>query len=105
MGSHVSSTQAREQVGRVGARRRTVSRNEGGKGTVQVWSNWREALLVGSAVLERDLTQGRPSASNLQHSSCTADSYKIPQLALLGTVTPAFVRDGYDGMACSMQRV
>ena len=53
---------------------------------------------------ERDLTQGQSSASNLQHS-CTAASYKIAQLELrliLGPATPTFVRDGYDGMACSV---
>ena len=51
---------------------------------------------------ERDLTQGQSSASNLQHS-CTAASYKIAQLELrlIHTATPTFVRDGYDGMACS----
>ena len=62
-----------------------------------------------SAVEERDVTQGRPSATNLQQSSCCCTeeaAYKIDQLELLRLIlTPAtltFVREGYDGMACSV---
>ena len=86
MGSHVSSTQAREQAGKlVRARRRTVSsasqrgreRDSGGLvklegGTVGRQPCWSVILHKGGRLL-----------AALQHSSCTADSYKIPQLALL----------------------
>ena len=68
--------------------------------------DWMEALE--SAVEERDVTQGRPSATNLQHSCCcctASAAYKIDQLELLRLIltpaTPPFVREGYDGMACS----
>ena len=69
--------------------------------------DWMEALE--SAVEERDVTQGRPSATNLQHSCCCCTeeaAYKIDQLELLRLIlapaTPPFVREGYDGMARSV---